>query len=62
MFQNARLSRQALAVDPVHDCRHRLRAERPLDRESIPMIVNLPDEQIAFFTYTWVNCLGQAGA
>ncbi len=62
MFENAKLSRPTLAVDPVHDGRHKLRADRPLDRESIPIIVNLPDEGIAFFTYTWVNSAGDAGA
>jgi hypothetical protein len=62
MFDNATLSRPTLAVDPVNDGRHKLNRERPLDRESIPIIVNLPDEKIAFFTYTWVDRLGQAGA
>ena len=62
MFDNARLSRKTLAVDPAHDGRHRLHADRPLDRESIPIIVNLPEERIAFFTYTWVNSAGEAGA
>ena len=62
MFENARLSRATLAVDPVHDGRHKLRGDRPLDRESIPILVNLPEEHIAFFTYTWVNSAGDAGA
>lgn len=62
MFENARLSRPSLAVDPVNDGRHKLRADRPLDRESIPFLVNLPEHGIAFFTYTWVNNAGEAGA
>jgi hypothetical protein len=62
MFENAKLSRPTLSVDPVHDGRHKLRADRPLDRESIPIIVNLPEHGIAFFTYTWVNNASEAGA
>ncbi|MEY2942256.1 MAG: hypothetical protein RLY97_270 [Pseudomonadota bacterium] len=62
MFENAKLSRPTLSVDVVHDGRHKLRSDRPLDRESIPIIVNLPDEGIAFFTYTWVNAASEAGA
>lgn len=62
MFEISTLSRPSLSVDAVHDGRHKLRADRPLDRESIPIIVNLPEHGIAFFTYTWVNCQGMAGA
>ena len=62
MFAQAKLSRSSLSVDPVHDGRHKMRADRPLDRESIPIIVNLPEHGIAFFTYTWVNAASEAGA
>lgn len=62
MFDNAKLSRPGLAVDPVHDGRHKLNPARPLDRESIPILVNLPDQGIGMFTYTWVNCQGLGGA
>lgn len=51
----------ALALDPVHDGRHRLRPG-PLARESVPYLINLPQEGIALFTYTWVNGASEAGA
>lgn len=62
MFENAKLSRPSLSVDAKNDGRHKLRTDRPLDRESIPIIVNLPEHGIAFFTYTWVNNASEAGA
>jgi hypothetical protein len=61
MFGNSRLFRPGLAIDSVHDGRHKL-DDKPFARESIPYIVNLPDEGIAFFTYFWVNRDGSAGA
>lgn len=62
MFENAVLARPELSVDPRHDGRHKLDPARPFNRESIPIIVNLPEHGIAFFTYTWVNARGEAGA
>lgn len=62
MFENVRLSRPGLAVDPKHDGRHTLDPSRPLDRESIPFLFHLPEEGIAMFTYTWVNKDSEAGA
>lgn len=52
---------EALAIDPLHDGRHVLRDEATA-RESIPCLVNLPEQGIALFTYTWVNAASQAGA
>lgn len=56
-----KLFKPALAIDPIHDGRHEL-SDRPFARESIPYIVILPEERIAFFTYFWVNRAGSAGA
>ena len=61
MYSNSQLARPDLAVDKVHDGRHKL-GPAPLDRESIPFLVCLPKEGIALFTYTWVNKEGEAGA
>ena len=61
MFEHVKLARPDLAIDPVHDGRHKL-GERAHGRESIPYLVNLPDEKIAFFTYFWVNQDGTSGA
>jgi len=61
MFDNQVLGDQKLILDPVHDGRHRLRAE-PKARESIPYLLNLPEHGIALFTYTWVNHASEAGA
>ena len=41
-------------LDPVHDGRHRLR-DLPLERESMPYVIALPDQRIATCIYTWVN-------
>src|SRR5262249_23180262 len=60
-FKNSQLANPALTIDAVHDARHRL-GDRPFARESIPYIVVLPAEQIAFFTYTWVSKDSVAGA
>lgn len=62
MFETVKLTRPDLTVDARHDGRHRLDPANPVDRESVPLLVNLPDEGIAFFTYTWVNSAGEAGA
>jgi hypothetical protein len=61
MFSNDQLASPALTIDAAHDGRHQL-GDRPLARESIPYIVVLPEEQIAFFTYTWVSKDSVAGA
>ena len=42
-MNNVALSRQELAINPIHDDRHELR-DVPYARESIPYIVHLPDE------------------
>lgn len=62
MFEGVSLTRPELTVDPVNDGRHQLDPAIANDRESIPLLVHLPDEGIAFFTYTWVNAAGEAGA
>ncbi len=56
-----KLFRPDMAIDPIHDGRHRL-ADLPLKRESIPYCVVMPQEKIALFTYTWVNKDSVAGA
>jgi hypothetical protein len=61
MYKKSQLARPDLAVDVKHDGRHKL-GPAPLDRESIPFLVCLPDEGMALFTYTWVNKDGEAGA
>lgn len=61
MFDNSVLADPAMAIDPVHDARHRL-PDVAMGRESIPYIVVLPEHGIAFFTYTWVSKDSVAGA
>lgn len=61
MIDNKVLADQRLILDPVHDGRHALRAD-PKARESVPYLLNLPEEGLALFTYTWVNQAGEAGA
>lgn len=48
-------------LDPVNDGRHQLK-DGPLERESVPYIIVLPDEGIAAFSYTWVNKDSKAGS
>jgi len=60
-FNNVKLARPDLVIDPIHDDRHQLR-DVPFARESVPYLVHLPDEGIALFTYTWVNKDHEAGA
>lgn len=50
------------AVDPVHDGRHELAADRELQRESVPYVFSLPDEGIAGYSYTWVDRENRAGS
>ncbi|MDB5577855.1 MAG: hypothetical protein JWR80_3031 [Bradyrhizobium sp.] len=61
MIADAKLARPGLAVDLAHDNRHRL-PDSPIARESMPMMINLPELGIAGFTYTWVNGASEAGA
>lgn len=60
-LERPRLARPGLEVDLAHDNRHQL-TDSPIARESIPMMINLPDQGIAGFTYTWVNGASEAGA
>lgn len=48
-------------LDPVNDGRHVL-ADGPLERESIPYVVVLPEHGLATFAYTWVNKANRAGS
>ena len=41
-------------IDPVNDGRHQLR-NLPLERESIPYVLTLPEAGICAFIYTWVS-------
>jgi hypothetical protein len=61
VFEWSKIARKALDVDPAHDNRHKLDAGLTA-RESIPYMINLPDEGIAGFIYTWVNGASEAGA
>jgi hypothetical protein len=47
-------------LDAVHDGRHRLR-DLPLERESMPYIISLPEHGLATAIYTWVNKDNLAG-
>src|SRR5260370_19737502 len=49
------------SLDPVHDGRHRLRDD-PRARESLVFMLQLPEENIAAFAYTWDNGESTAGA
>jgi hypothetical protein len=60
-MDTALLARPTLAVDPVHDGRHKL-GQLPIARESSPYLLNLPDLGIAGFVYFWVNGASEAGA
>lgn len=60
-FGGAKLAREGLKVDAVHDNRHEL-PESPIARESIPTMINDPEAGFAGFTYTWVNGASEAGA
>lgn len=48
-------------LDPVNDGRHALR-DLPLERESIPYVVSLPEHGIGTFIYTWVTKDNLAGS
>lgn len=47
-------------LDTVHDARHRLPRE-PLARESLVWMLQLPEEGLAGFVYTWVSGESKAG-
>jgi hypothetical protein len=49
------------SLDPMHDSRHRL-GQDPHARESLVFMLQLPEEGIAAFVYTWVNGESKAGA
>lgn len=52
---NQALKSQALPLlDPKNDGRHVLR-DLPLERESIPYVLPLPEQDIGTFIYTWVS-------
>lgn len=61
MYDDIELHRTNLAVEAQHDNRHEL-PDSSYARESVPYLVHIPDEEIAAFTYTWVNKAGEAGA
>lgn len=48
-------------IDPVNDGRHRL-LDKPLERESMPYTIALPEHGIAIAIYTWVTKDHRAGA
>lgn len=48
-------------LDPIHDSRHFLRDD-PHARESLVFMLQLPEQDIAAFVYTWVNGESKAGA
>lgn len=49
------------ALDPVNDGRHKL-ADGPLERESIPYVIALPEYDLGAFIYTWVDRESVAGS
>ncbi|MBU0538717.1 MAG: hypothetical protein KKF24_11740 [Gammaproteobacteria bacterium] len=49
------------ALDPIHDNRHKL-GTGPLARESMAYMIQIPEEQIGGFIYTWINGEGLAGS
>lgn len=58
----ARESYRAMpALDPVNDGRHQL-ADLPLERESVPYVVSLPEHGLGAFIYTWVSKDSIAGS
>jgi hypothetical protein len=59
---DTRLTRPNLTIPAINDGRHKLSKAIANERESVPLLVNLPELGIAFFTYTWVNAESSAGA
>ena len=54
-------SRNIPLLDPSNDGRHALR-DLPLERESIPYVISLPEHGIGTFVYTWVTKDSSAGS
>lgn len=54
-------SRTIPLLDPSNDGRHQLR-DLPLERESIPYVISLPEHGIGTFVYTWVTKDSSAGS
>lgn len=54
-------NRPVPVLDPVNDGRHKLR-DLPLERESIPYVVSMPEHRIGAFIYTWVTKDNVAGS
>lgn len=61
MNDKLRLESPERRIDDSHDSRHRLAAD-PLARESLVFMLQLPEQGLACFVYTWVNGLGKAGS
>lgn len=61
MVDKAGLESPERRIDPRHDGRHVLRADA-LARESLVFMLQLPEQDVACFVYTWVNGLGKAGS
>lgn len=57
---NRRYTTDIIALDPVHDNRHKLESG-PFARESLAYLLQLPEEGIGGIVYTWVNGQGLAG-
>lgn len=54
-------NRPVPVLDPVNDGRHKLR-DLPLERESIPYVISIPEHNIGTFIYTWVTKDNVAGS
>ena len=54
-------NRPVATADAIHDGRHPLR-DLPLERESIPYVISLPEHRIGTFIYTWVTKDNVAGS
>lgn len=54
-------NRPVPVLDIIHDGRHTLR-DLPLERESIPYVIPLPEQGIGAFVYTWVTKDSLAGS
>ncbi|WP_026910921.1 DUF7064 domain-containing protein [Patulibacter minatonensis] len=50
-----------VAMDPADDARHPLE-HKPDARESLAFVVGIPEAEVAFIAYTWVNDASQAGS
>lgn len=61
MTQSNEQSKTVFCLDPIHDGRHRLRADAHA-RESLVFMLQFPEHELAAFVYTWVNGENRAGA